>query len=960
MTESAITKIAINRVYSERFGGLNDVQLDLGGPGLVTVYGPNEAGKTRFATLLSWLLVGPSGDAATLERLGSPTDQLAGYMEGSFGSDPLRITGKFTLLQRGLPNTKDLRITKGTEQMNLSGWQTVLGGIDPKVLGAIYRLWGADLHDDNDVLQQIAHNAMAGLAGTRRIGDVHAELEDQFKALVSSQSKEAVSWRALDQQAKNHRGEISGIQKDASIHRESTQRIAEIDRELTALRSRRRERETHKASLHALKDVIEDRTRLKDVQAKIAGLESVPELWAEPLMSVNELSRLAVDITTFKNGAEASAQALDRESARLGIDEAIAAGLVITPPVVTDIKLLEQSLKTSKKDLQTKVSNQVQARNDHDRANAAATDALADAQVTATDLAGLRISTEEERTIRTALQKWRTAEEQLEQTSDQVAALELGAATLRRDQAEAAWDRFGTGIDAAKWQARGAPTTATASPMRWIAPGAAAVSLLAVLALPRWPAVGVVAAMVIAVVAATMTRPREVVTAGEPGAQVSEAAVSVLSARNSFDEATREVTRRQSEIQGLRQKCDTRRNEVVLVLAALPIEVGATADRTEDAFNALRRAVDASGSLHKAQELLSNAESAVTEAEAAVNNAIDEILQQLHAAGVPDRLGWEFVLDQIDDFAALCAQFSLAKAESQKHQKCLDQFHELTAPVSDLIIGLPHSAVVAEAERLLKIEEDRRGLTNKESELGKRINQRIGADKGAQVLAPTLNSSEINEQFDLTSEEIEGLHTEMAKLNEERGGCNQIVHEVERKEKLAELQVKAGGLEELALEQLLEGVVHLVAKKMIGHAVAERRRNHQPAIVARANQMLTSVTPMWDGLLLDPADSGSAELSLISPSGMELSFSRLSTGARALTLLALRLANAEVDAERRRVRFPIICDDPLVHFDDQRAEAVIPLLAHAANRGHQVILFTCHDRTVRATESAGARVVTLV
>jgi uncharacterized protein YhaN len=123
--------------------------------------------------------------------------------------------------------------------------------------------------------------------------------------------------------------------------------------------------------------------------------------------------------------------------------------------------------------------------------------------------------------------------------------------------------------------------------------------------------------------------------------------------------------------------------------------------------------------------------------------------------------------------------------------------------------------------------------------------------------------------------------------------------------------------------------------------------------------MLSSVASQWDRLMLDPTDNGSAELSVLAQSGLELGSQRLSTGARALMLLALRLANAEIDAERRRVRFPLICDDPLVHFDDQRAESVMPLFAHAATLGHQVILFTCHQRTVKAAQAAGAALVSL-
>ena len=49
----------------------------------------------------------------------------------------------------------------------------------------------------------------------------------------------------------------------------------------------------------------------------------------------------------------------------------------------------------------------------------------------------------------------------------------------------------------------------------------------------------------------------------------------------------------------------------------------------------------------------------------------------------------------------------------------------------------------------------------------------------------------------------------------------------------------------------------------------------------------------------------------------------------------------------------------LVHLDDQRASQVISLLASAAERGHQVLLFTCQQRTVDVARAAGAAVLDL-
>jgi uncharacterized protein YhaN len=92
-----------------------------------------------------------------------------------------------------------------------------------------------------------------------------------------------------------------------------------------------------------------------------------------------------------------------------------------------------------------------------------------------------------------------------------------------------------------------------------------------------------------------------------------------------------------------------------------------------------------------------------------------------------------------------------------------------------------------------------------------------------------------------------------------------------------------------------------------------------------------------------------------SPTG-RLNDKFISDGGRALMYLALRIAFAQKDAARRGIALPLICDDPLVHFDDQRSESAIALLAQVSTE-HQVLLFTCERRTRDIAASLGARVI---
>ena len=79
----------------------------------------------------------------------------------------------------------------------------------------------------------------------------------------------------------------------------------------------------------------------------------------------------------------------------------------------------------------------------------------------------------------------------------------------------------------------------------------------------------------------------------------------------------------------------------------------------------------------------------------------------------------------------------------------------------------------------------------------------------------------------------------------------------------------------------------------------------------------------------------------------------MSSGTRDQLFLALRLATIE-DSLERSEPIPLIADDILVHFDDDRSLATLGVLADLGERT-QVLLFTHHSRVRDQAESLGAR-----
>jgi uncharacterized protein YhaN len=330
-------------------------------------------------------------------------------------------------------------------------------------------------------------------------------------------------------------------------------------------------------------------------------------------------------------------------------------------------------------------------------------------------------------------------------------------------------------------------------------------------------------------------------------------------------------------------------------------------------------------------------------------------------AGVPPRLPLEPTAAAIDDLRALTDLVAARHGADQTTHEAAATFETLLHPLGAATAERSRSWLVGEAERLGALQRQRATLEADRNELNHTINTRLRERPSARRLGEEGRS---DVDFGVEAEQLEAELTLVDEArderNRERGELDTRLQELKASDELSAARLELGSVMERADEQLLSGVVATAARNLLARTAAERRRTHQPGLVARASELLASVASDWEQLMVDADSTGKkAEVTVADVDGVELASTRLSTGARALMNLALRLATAELDAERRRVRFPIICDDPLVHLDDERAKAVMPLLAKAAHDGHQVIVFTCHRRTVEAGLLAGGRVVEL-
>jgi len=144
-----------------------------------------------------------------------------------------------------------------------------------------------------------------------------------------------------------------------------------------------------------------------------------------------------------------------------------------------------------------------------------------------------------------------------------------------------------------------------------------------------------------------------------------------------------------------------------------------------------------------------------------------------------------------------------------------------------------------------------------------------------------------------------------------------------------------------------------LAENLLSSAIKRFEREHQPGLLGRASAILSAMT---DGRYV-AIRRGHEKTAVERHDGRELSPEALSTGTREQLYLAIRLAYVEhycANAEP----LPIVLDDVLVNFDDDRATATLRALAEFSSVT-QVMLFTCHRSTIALAEAAGVAANTL-
>lgn len=142
-----------------------------------------------------------------------------------------------------------------------------------------------------------------------------------------------------------------------------------------------------------------------------------------------------------------------------------------------------------------------------------------------------------------------------------------------------------------------------------------------------------------------------------------------------------------------------------------------------------------------------------------------------------------------------------------------------------------------------------------------------------------------------------------------------------------------------------------LAASILDREIERYRRENQGPVLSRAAELFPRLTlRRYEGLRAGFDDDGEAVLECLRADGTEVRVEALSEATRDGLYLALRLASLERYAGANEP-MPLVLDDVLIQFDDDRARAALAVLGDVA-RTTQVLFFTHHARLVELARSA--------
>jgi uncharacterized protein YhaN len=381
----------------------------------------------------------------------------------------------------------------------------------------------------------------------------------------------------------------------------------------------------------------------------------------------------------------------------------------------------------------------------------------------------------------------------------------------------------------------------------------------------------------------------------------------------------------------------------------------AATPRLESIDAARRTAAEAARSITKLEVQLDERKTAAQRDEAALADArarLGELVAPLGIAADADGEEILHALDTLRDLFALEDQRaeteSRASAAGAEARSFEEEAARAAAELAPDLTGLPAREIVAElAARSRKAHAAEEQLAGIDSQLADLEDDVVAEDIRALVADPDVAQRAV-EELDAELGEVERDHTKQAQsLGSSEAGLEQMRRDSGAAEKALEAQEALARVRVVAERYARAKVGAFI----LGREIERYRQENQGPMLTKASELFARLTlGRYTGVRAGYNDKDKPALKCVRDGNIEVEVEGLSEGTRDQLYLSLRLASLLRYADLAEP-MPLVLDDVLIQFDDERSRAALEVIAELSTR-MQVLFFTHHARLVDLARAA--------
>lgn len=338
---------------------------------------------------------------------------------------------------------------------------------------------------------------------------------------------------------------------------------------------------------------------------------------------------------------------------------------------------------------------------------------------------------------------------------------------------------------------------------------------------------------------------------------------------------------------------------------------------------------------------------------------ICEIGKRLHKVDIEPARAWEYLQSweqQLTACAANGKERLRLKRESRVRLREASEYQALAQDIKTQRAALLVQGGAGNHEEFLdrSAQAERRiALLEQLTEARMELERAAGSDRDLAIAEEDLRAFESatnTQRIETLRQELTDLDRDLLRAYEQLGSLKHEIKQLESNRESSRLRFDR----EQIVAELQDAGCAWLATELAGHGLQGLRghfeRTCQPVTLADASRHLQRLTlgkyrNVWTPL-------GERQLRIDDDQNRTLGVEQLSRGTREQLFLAIRLALVE-ELARQGTRLPMVLDDVLVNFDQERSEAATEVLRDFAQKGYQVLLFTCHRHLAERADQQG-------